>query len=221
MRAGDLDGLRGLNAVDLERNWLRSLLAGLFKDLSAARWARLNNNRLAVLREDTFVDLAALTSLRIDSNQLAALPAGVFSGQGLTTLWMNNNRISTAPAGLFDGLDTLSVLHMYTNGFTTLPAGLFADLTSHKKLWRDHAVSPASAHAHRRSRTPSWRSFRTSATARWSQTATSPLLWPLRRPWRCATDTPRFPPSTVHTAVSLPSGLQDAHEPFVLPSHVP
>ena len=131
LKFGDLDGLSGLTGVDLQKNSLKKLPIGLFKDLSAATSVKLNKNQLTTLSKLTFYGMDDLNSVTLTSNKLGTVPAGLFRGHTkLREIYLGSNNLTGIRADTFDGLSALETLQLNGNQFQELPQGIFKDLTS-------------------------------------------------------------------------------------------
>ena len=158
LKAGDFDGLKTLDELDLFRRGLTALPAGVFDRLDSLRllWLGANRlkvqarafdelasletislrwNRLTALPVGVFDGLNSLLHIDIHGNRLTALPAGIFDGlHSLQSLWLQDNRLKALPAEIFDGLASLEELYMNNNRLTVLPAGIFDGLASLQEL---------------------------------------------------------------------------------------
>ena len=117
LKAGDLDGLTGVTALDLDNHALRSFPAGIFGPLTALTELSIAYNqtqaadRLRSLPAGPFEGLTKLTTLRLEHNDLETLPDRIFQPlTSLTTLTLHGNPGSAtflpiAVAGPEGGID--------------------------------------------------------------------------------------------------------------------
>ena len=117
LKAGDLDNLTGVTALDLENNALRSFPAGIFSEMTALTELSIAYNQtqasdsLMTLPAGLFVGLANLRTLRLEHNDLETLPDRIFQPlKQLTTLTLNGNPgsarfLPVAVAGPEGGID--------------------------------------------------------------------------------------------------------------------
>ena len=142
LKLGDLDGLTGVTAVELQDNSLTTLPIGLFKDLSAATSVKLNNNQLTALSKLTFFGMDNLNSVTLTGNNLGTVPAGLFHGHTkLRDIFLDSNSLTGIRADTFDGLTALQTLGLNGNQFQRLPGGIFKDLTGISTLELDEGVN--------------------------------------------------------------------------------
>ena len=136
LKAGDFDGLSGVETLDLSGNSLNALPAGIFDPLVALKTLDLDNNNLTTIPAGSFDKLTRLTALELLSNQLTTLPSGIFDRlTSLTTLDLGHNRLASLPAGIFDQLSAFTgKLYLDNNSYTTLPATIFAKLSKMTSL---------------------------------------------------------------------------------------
>ena len=117
LKAGDLDNLTGVTALDLENNALRSFPAGIFGQMTALTELSIAYNQtqasdsLMTLPAGLFVGLANLRTLRLEHNDLETLPDRIFEKlTNLTTLTLHGNPgsarfLPVAVAGPEGGID--------------------------------------------------------------------------------------------------------------------
>lgn len=116
LRPGDLQGLRGLQLLDLAENGLAALPPGALADLRALTTLTLTNNRLSTLTAEAMAGASALEILNLGRNRLANLPAGLFGANpALQRLRMQDNRLAALPDGLFTGLARLEEVDLSGN----------------------------------------------------------------------------------------------------------
>ena len=135
LKAGDFDGLPGLQYLVLAGNQLASLPAGVFDRLTSLQTLGLIDNQLTALPAGVFDKLTSLQRLDVRNTRLAALPAGVFDKlTRLQWLDLSTSRLAALPAGVFDKLTSLQRLDLSTSRLAALPAGVFDKLTSLQRL---------------------------------------------------------------------------------------
>ena len=117
LKAGDLDNLTGVTALDLDNNALRSFPAGIFGQMTALTELSIAYNQtqasdsLMTLPAGLFVGLANLRTLRLEHNDLETLPDRIFEKlTNLTTLTLHGNPgsarfLPVAVAGPEGGID--------------------------------------------------------------------------------------------------------------------
>ena len=117
LKAGDLDNLTGVTALDLENNALRSFPAGIFGQMTALTELSIAYNQtqasdsLMTLPAGLFAGLANLRTLRLEHNDLESLPDRIFEKlTNLTTLTFHGNPgsarfLPVAVAGPEGGID--------------------------------------------------------------------------------------------------------------------
>ena len=117
LKAGDLDNLTKVRALDLDNNALRSFPAGIFDPLTALTELSIAYNQtqasdsLMTLPAGLFDKLVNLTTLRLEHNDLESLPDRIFQPlKQLTTLTLNGNPgsarfLPVAVAGPEGGID--------------------------------------------------------------------------------------------------------------------
>ena len=117
LKAGDLDNLTKVTALDLDNNALRSFPAGIFGQMTALTELSIAYNQtqasdsLMTLPAGLFAGLTNLTTLRLEHNDLETLPDGIFQPlKQLTTLTLNGNPgsarfLPVAVAGPEGGID--------------------------------------------------------------------------------------------------------------------
>ena len=116
LRAGDLQGLRGLKLLDLADNGLAALPPGSLADLGALTTLTLTDNRLSTLTAEAMAGANALEILNLGRNRLANLPTGLFiANPALRYLRMQDNRLAVLPDGLFAGLASLEEVDLTGN----------------------------------------------------------------------------------------------------------
>jgi len=130
LKAGDFDGLPGLQQLVLAGNQLASLPAGAFDGLTSLQILGLIDNQLTALPAGVFDKLTRLQRLDVRNTRLAALPAGAFDKlTSLQWLDLSTSRLAALPAGAFDKLTRLQRLDLSTSRLAALPAGVFDKLT--------------------------------------------------------------------------------------------
>ena len=135
LRAGDFDGLSGLEVLNLETNRIRELPDGIFDDLPRLEYLLLGDNELSELPEGILDKLTRLESLDLEALNLTTLPEGAFSNlANLERLQLNSSDIAYLPAGIFAGLSRLEYLDIHGNEIEELPKDLFSDLSSLEDL---------------------------------------------------------------------------------------
>ena len=117
LKAGDLDNLTGVTALDLDNNALRSFPAGIFSEMTALTELSIAYNQtqasdsLMTLPAALFDKLVNLTTLRLEHNDLESLPDRIFEKlTNLTTLTLHGNPgsarfLPVAVAGPEGGID--------------------------------------------------------------------------------------------------------------------
>ena len=131
LRAGDFDGLTGLETLEMDFNSLTGIPEAVIDHLTSLKKLNLCDNRLSSMRSGVFAGLTGLTELNLYGNELQSLPAGVFAGlTGLTTLRLYNNHLARLPAGVFDNLTSLTKLNLKANRDLSYPPYLLSPLTS-------------------------------------------------------------------------------------------
>ena len=117
LKAGDLDNLTKVTALDLENNALRSFPAGIFGQMTALTELSIAYNQtqasdsLMTLPAGLFGKLVNLTTLRLEHNDLETLPDRIFEKlTNLTTLTLHGNPgsarfLPVAVAGPEGGID--------------------------------------------------------------------------------------------------------------------
>ena len=86
------DNLTSLTVLQLQKNSLTTLPAGIFDNLTSLTWLRLNNNGLTTLTAGVFDELTSLTKLDLANNDLTTLPDDVFEElTALTQLSQSQN----------------------------------------------------------------------------------------------------------------------------------
>lgn len=122
LRTGDLQGLRGLETLELSNNDLATLPPGSLADLAALTTLTLTNNRLSTLTADALAGANALDWLGLGRNRLASLPTGVFAAQpALRVLRLEDNQLAGLPDGLFSGLGSLEEVDLSGNPGAPFP----------------------------------------------------------------------------------------------------
>ena len=135
LKAGDFDGLPGLQQLVLAGNQLASLPAGAFDGLTSLQILGLIDNQLTALPAGVFDKLTSLQRLDVRNTRLAALPAGAFDKlTSLQWLDLSTSRLAALPAGAFDKLTRLQRLDLSTSRLAALPAGAFDKLTRLQRL---------------------------------------------------------------------------------------
>ena len=160
LQPDDFSGLTALTELNLGRNDLSELPAGMFSDLTALQILYLSYNDLSELPDDVFSGLTALQKLSLQDNEFSELPDDVFSEltalqelylginefsslpddmfselTALETLWLQDNEFSSLPDDVFSGLTALESLRLHKNKFSSLPDDVFSDLTALKELY--------------------------------------------------------------------------------------
>ena len=116
MRAGDLQGLRGLERLDLSENAIAALPPGSFADLVALRMFTATNNRLSTLTASALTGASALEVVNLGANRIASLPRGLFGAHpALRVLRLPENLLSGLPANTFTGLTELEEVDLSGN----------------------------------------------------------------------------------------------------------
>ena len=117
LKAGDLDNLTKVTALDLDDNALRSFPAGIFGQMTALTELSIAYNQtqasdsLMTLPAGLFAGLVNLTTLRLEHNDLESLPDRIFQPlKQLTTLTFHGNPgsarfLPVAVAGPEGGID--------------------------------------------------------------------------------------------------------------------
>ena len=117
LKAGDLDNLTKVTALDLDNNALRSFPAGIFSEMTALTELSIAYNQtqasdsLMTLPAALFAGLTNLTTLRLEHNDLESLPDRIFQPlRNLTTLTLHGNPgsarfLPVAVAGPEGGID--------------------------------------------------------------------------------------------------------------------
>ena len=132
---GIFQGLSALEDLDLWQNQLDSLEPGVFDGLISLVYLDLFNNPITSLPEDVFNGLGSLTFLSMHSNDLENLSPNQFRGlDSLEYLSLNDNRLTSLPSGVFKGLSTLVELELGANELNTIPGDVFQGLTDLKRL---------------------------------------------------------------------------------------
>ena len=133
MKAGDFDGLTGLERLDLTGNSLSSLPENIFSDLISLRTLDLTDNSLSSLPKNIFSDLISLRILDLTGNSLSSLAENAFpdlTNTNLRILDLARNSLSSLAENAFSGLDSLNSLILSVNSLTRLPENIFSGLDS-------------------------------------------------------------------------------------------
>nr|AIO08096.1 variable lymphocyte receptor C [Petromyzon marinus] len=102
--------------LELDKNQLESLPAGLFDQLAELKQLYLQYNQLKSLPPRVFDSLTKLTRLNLYNNQLQSIPKGAFDKlTKLERLHLQNNKLQSVPDGAFDSLAQLSDLRLDNN----------------------------------------------------------------------------------------------------------
>jgi Leucine-rich repeat (LRR) protein len=134
LKAGDFDGLTGLQFLSLESNYLTQLPDGIFRDLLQLQSLGLSTNDLTKIATDTFKGMTRLTHLSIEENRLETVPRQALNNlPQLINLELNGNRISLGKDD-FKGLKKIENLNLKGNDISELDENQFADLPSLKWL---------------------------------------------------------------------------------------
>ena len=91
LRAGDLQGLAGLQWLDLSGNDLATLPDGAFAGAEGLRELDLSGNALTTLPPQPFAALPRLRVLDLSGNAFATLPTGLFAGLSLREASLADN----------------------------------------------------------------------------------------------------------------------------------
>ncbi|CAB0039594.1 unnamed protein product [Trichogramma brassicae] len=119
--------------MSLNEGTLKSLPAGLFRDLRHIHQVEALSNGFESIPADVFSD-STMQSLNISENRLTELPVALFSGNyQLKEVWIMANNLTALPDGLFD--DTiLEVLQLSNNQLTNITRGMLMGLENLKVL---------------------------------------------------------------------------------------
>ena len=129
LKAVDFADLTSIRNLYLHFNQIKVLPSGIFSDMAALEWLRLENNEIDTIELGAFQGLTSLERLHLYNNKLTTVPSGVFDDLStVTELKLNGNQIETVMPGAFDGLIMMRTLDLFDNQLETLPTDIF-DLT--------------------------------------------------------------------------------------------
>lgn len=124
--AGIFNKTTSLHMLELNNNMITSLPVGLFDSMVALKYLSLDGNQLTSILPGAFDSLTALLSLGLSSNQLTSVPVGmVDKTTSLGGLNLDHNRLTYIPSGLLNYTTSLRSLSLFDNQLTALPLGLF------------------------------------------------------------------------------------------------
>ncbi len=136
LKAGDFDGLTGLEELLMDRNSLTSIPAGIFDELTSLERLTLWANNFTSFPDGLFDNLTNLEVLQIGSqSSTVQLTSGMFDNlTKLRVLSLSGSHLSSLPDDIFDELTSLTDLRLEHNNFTTFADDTFEDLTALVKL---------------------------------------------------------------------------------------
>ncbi|NQV34466.1 MAG: leucine-rich repeat domain-containing protein, partial [Phycisphaeraceae bacterium] len=127
--AGLLSSMPSLTYLDLGKNLFTEIPVGAFAGLTSLQRLHLVGNQISALPANALSDLVDLREFSMDRNQLTQIPAGAFAGlTSLQSLSLASNQISTLPANALSDLVDLREFRMDRNQLTEIPGGAFAGL---------------------------------------------------------------------------------------------
>lgn len=125
-----------LKVLDLTRNALSRLPAGLFQVSAALHTLVLKENQLQGLEASWLRGLKALGHLDLSGNHLRTLPPGLLSNfTDLRVLDLGYNQLETLPPDLLKGPLKLERLHLEGNRLRALEKGLLAPQPNLRRLF--------------------------------------------------------------------------------------
>ena len=129
LRAGDFDGLSGLQYLLLSQNSLRTLPSQVFAGAPGLVVLDLGDNALTNLPAGAFAGLRNLETLALPGNRLANLSGSVLGDTPrLLSLDMSANGIAELPSGLLRNVPNLEQLVLRANNLEAWPSDAIRDL---------------------------------------------------------------------------------------------
>ncbi|KAI4487753.1 hypothetical protein M0802_011858 [Mischocyttarus mexicanus] len=150
-----------LKYLDLNKNFIYAISAGLFNKLENLEYLDFGYNRFQNIHESAFNKLVSLKSLSLKANGISDLSCDIFSklkklesidisfnsfasipqklfieNKNLRRILFNNNTVNllTLPGHLFLNLENLEEIYLNNVGFKYLPDSLFTGLSSLKYI---------------------------------------------------------------------------------------
>ncbi|KAF7668354.1 hypothetical protein LDENG_00020420 [Lucifuga dentata] len=124
-----LEGLVGLQTLDLKRNKLTSLAPDVFSRLTNLTFLNLGRNSIKKLPPTIFHCLTNLRELMLYNNELEVLEAGIFDKLvNLEELKVHQNRIASLSPKVFWSLRNLRVLGLSSNQLQAVPEKSFYNM---------------------------------------------------------------------------------------------
>nr|XP_054765771.1 toll-like receptor 3 [Lytechinus pictus] len=125
-------GLRGLKLLDVKKNPLRYLKAGLFTDLQNLQILDLSYCELSYLESKAFEGLQRLKNLHLQGNSLHELPSRLFENTGeLAMIHLEENILRYLDRDLFVNSSNLRNLTLQGNRLSGFNRSTFAPLFDH------------------------------------------------------------------------------------------
>jgi len=123
----EINTLRNLRTLQLEKNQITQIYPETFAGCRALRFLSLHNNRITQIAPQAFAGCQALTLLSLEYNQMAKIDPQAFAGcPTLQTLRLNNNRITQIDPQTFAGYLALEVLDLSNNQIVQIDPQTFA-----------------------------------------------------------------------------------------------
>ncbi|CAO1388630.1 unnamed protein product [Diamesa serratosioi] len=119
----------GLQALNLEKNLIEHLDAGVFEQCENLLSLNLVNNKISIIDKDAFRNLGSLEILYLRENSIAIIHPETFNYiPNLIVLFMNNNQITKLHDDTFKKLNTMWYLELSYNRIATIHSALFKDV---------------------------------------------------------------------------------------------
>lgn len=116
LKPKDFEGMKSLERLLLFSNRIRQIPSGLFVDLAACTFLRLDKNAISNIAKDAFKGLKRLKKLILGCNELRVLKNGMFLHLwSLEFLALKDNFIETVEKGALTGMRTLQMLQLNGN----------------------------------------------------------------------------------------------------------
>ena len=127
----DLDGLIGLQELDISMNKLTSIKSSVFASMENLKQLDLRENKIKIVHDNAFAKLTRLDKLDISGNQLTSIRDETFFGtMELKQIKLARNKITEVSSMAFETNTELEDIDLSENNLLSLPVEVFSENTN-------------------------------------------------------------------------------------------